>query len=137
VCISTAKLQGMFFCTGYSSACSTSLSGHCSACPSVQVVLHLLYCNEHPQPVGASTACSFRLTETVHWGAFQAAVCMSLHIKHPLKVWCAPAGVPASNVTWYCPFYGDSCYFLNNVTTAPSTGVAAGCTAVKGHPVAW
>jgi hypothetical protein len=46
-------------------------------------------------------------------------------------------GVPATNVTWYCPFYGDSCYFLNNVTTAPSTGVTAGCAAVKGYPVAW
>ena len=49
----------------------------------------------------------------------------------------ATAGIPGSNVTWYCPMYGDSCYYLNNATSAPLSGVAAGCTAVKGYPVTW
>jgi hypothetical protein len=33
--------------------------------------------------------------------------------------------------------YDDSCYYLNNATTAPLSGVATGCAAVKGYPVAW
>ena len=52
-------------------------------------------------------------------------------------VFFLPAGVPASNISWYCPMYGDSCYYLDNTTLAPASGVSAGCSARSGYPVAW